>query len=156
MNKRYKKYSLILIPLLGFITALCSSTYLQTPKDSWERNKQKWVSNKTTNYRYTLSVDCFCGEAGLSPVLIEVRNGIKKSVTTLSTSELVDSYFFTRYETVSDLFDLIERNLNKTHDTFNCEYDSNLGFPKKIEIDHHRNTADDEFLLEVTNFEIIK
>ena len=152
-TKRPLTFSLVwagVILLLGF------SSFCQNLKQSWQTNKQLWENKQLTNYKFSLKVECFCGEAGASPALIEVREGATKSIIDIRTAEPVEYPFFSSYDTIPKLFSLIELRLGKKMDSFSVEYDATLGYPKKISIDESRNTADDELQIEVISFEILK
>ncbi len=149
---------LVNYPLLwiGVILLLGFSSFCQNHKQSWQTNKQSWQDKQIANYKFSLKVQCFCGEAPASPVSIEVRNGVAKSIINIRTGDPVEYPFFSSYDTIPKLFSLIELRLGKKMDSFSVEYDATLGYPKKISIDESRNTADDELQIEVISFEILK
>jgi Family of unknown function (DUF6174) len=154
----YKQCSfLALLVGIGFWLFLTNSctVFCQNNRHHWESKKQLWGSQKINSYKFTLSINCFCGGAGSSPVLIEVRDGAVKSITNVRTSESVEFPFFSSYETIPKLFSFIEHRLDKQFDSFCVKYDANLGYPKEITIDGKRTTADDELEIEISNLEIL-
>lgn len=153
----YKYPQLLSLFLAGALFVISLTSFCQNSVRDLDLNTQRWDNKKITSYKYTLKVICFCGAAGVSPVLIEVRNDVTKSITNTKTSELVDYPYFSTYETVPKLFSFIKTNmLDPEFSVSEIEYNENLGYPKKIFVTRRGNITDDNISLEISDFEILQ
>lgn len=119
-------------------------------------NRNLWNQRNISNYRYTLSNSCFCLPDARGPVVIEVRNGVTTSVTSVATGQPVDPQFFQQYNTIPKLFDVIEDAIDRRAYSLNVRYNSRLGYPTQIDIDYNSQIADEEIYLTIENFQIIQ
>lgn len=88
--------------------------------------------------------------------IITVRGGVAESVTSATDPDFVLSKkMFENYDTMEKIFKIIEKEEWGLFKTFETEYDSKLGYPKRINIDDH-GSIDDEFFFEVLQFEILE
>lgn len=117
-------------------------------RDELEANRNRWQSVGFTNYTYRVDRACFCGFGGLAE--IEVRNGVIVAVTQVNDGAAVEPEFLEFYDTVEDLFDLIEAAIAREPQVLNVEYDDQLGYPTSIELDYAFNVADDELTVTVS------
>ncbi|GAB1542502.1 hypothetical protein NUACC21_51760 [Scytonema sp. NUACC21] len=99
-----------------------------------KRNLKLWNKQGILNYRYTLTNNCFCVSEFRGPVIIEVRNGITTSITSAATGQPVNPELFQKYDTVPDLFDLIEDAITNRESDLSVEYNPTLGYPTQINI----------------------
>jgi hypothetical protein len=113
-------------------------------------HKRIWARYNTGTYTYSLQRSCFCWLAG--PFKIEVRDNEIVAVTpdpVLSVSEVLPEDFYI-FQTVDELFELIEEAYAQGADDVEIEY-SNYGYPNSITIDYILNAVDDELYLGVSN-----
>jgi Family of unknown function (DUF6174) len=97
-------------------------------------NRRLWNQQKISNYRYTLSRDCFCTPEARGPVVIEVRNGKTTSITNASTGKPVDRELFKEYDTVPKLFNSVKSAISRKEPELTVEYNPKLGYPTQIKI----------------------
>lgn len=119
-------------------------------------NTKLWNQQNISNYRYKLTRSCFCTLEARGPVIVEVRNGVTTSVTSVATGQPVSTDLFKQYDTVPKLFNVIKDAIARKASSLNVQYDSTLGYPTQINIDYSAQIADEELYLTVENFEVIK
>ena len=96
-------------------------------------NQRLWNQQKISNYRYTLSRDCFCAPTARGSIVIEVRNGKTTSITNASTGKPINRELFFEYDTVPKLFKSIKSLNARKQSNLSVEY-SPKGYPTKIQI----------------------
>lgn len=124
-------------------------------KSNLKKNSQLWDQQKISNYRYTLTRSCFCTAEARGPVVVEVRNGVTTSVTSVATGQPVDPQLFKQYDTVPNLFNVVKDAIARKASSLTVEYDSQLGYPTQINIDYNSQIADEELYLTIENFQVI-
>ncbi len=146
---------LILLTIIVILTAcsLGASTEL-------EKNRQTWQDSGITNYRFSLTVGCFCPFRSQMPLTVEIQNGEIISMTYLDGAPVAaaDPNYetFSRYATIERIFSQLEAGLTGEADEVTVTYDSAHGFPSKIYFDYIKAAVDDELSLTVSNFEVLK
>ncbi|MEH2327193.1 MAG: DUF6174 domain-containing protein [Nostoc sp.] len=116
-------------------------------------NRQLWNRQKINNYRYKLSNDCFCIPDFRGPIIIEVRNGITKSITNAQTGKPVNSELLQQYSTIPKLFNLIRNTINSGESQLTVVYNPKLGYPTQINIGNL--AADAGVFTTISNFEVL-
>lgn len=116
-------------------------------------NRQLWNQKKINNYRYKLSNDCFCLPDVRGPLIIEVRNGITKSITNTQTGKRVDPKSLQQYSTIPKLFNLIRNTINGGESELTVVYNPKLGYPTQINIGNL--AADAGIFTTISNFEVL-
>jgi hypothetical protein len=122
----------------------------------YRTNYRLWNRQKISNYRYTLSRSCFCIPDARGPVVVEVRNGKTVSVKLVETGKPVNPELFQKYDTVPKLFELIRNAIAKKVSRLDVEYNPQLGYPTKVNIDYNSQIADEEEYITVENLQEIK
>ena len=90
-------------------------------------------------------------------VLVEVRNREAKSIKSLSTTGRNGTSTYSAYETVDKLFGFVSDENRRGVKVLKVNYDADLGYPKRIELDRDGFYGnDDELTLQVKSIEIIK
>ncbi len=97
-------------------------------------NRRLWNQRKISNYRYTLSRDCFCTPEARGPVVIEVRNGKTTSIKNAANGKPVNPELFQQYNTIPKLFDSIKDAIARKEPELTAEYNPKLGYPTQIKI----------------------
>ena len=115
-----------------------------------------WDRQDVGSYSYLLELECFCAPASqLEPVLVTVQNGAATSVVywdddpadrTPAPAEL-----FAPYDTVEELFEIVEDAIRRDADVLQVGYDRDYGFPNVINVDYQAGGSD-QMLLFVTEF----
>jgi hypothetical protein len=145
---------IILLSLTLMLMACSAGT-----ASEFDTNKARWDNANISNYRYTLSVSCFCAFMDEMPVQVEVQNDQVVSITSVkgtvidSTNQLYP--VVEHYATIDGLFEQL-KSAQETAEEVAVVYDATYGFPSSIAIDQIKNAADDELYLTVENFEALK
>jgi hypothetical protein len=123
---------------------------------AFERNRELWTSKNIKNYKMVIGA-----KGGMinfpEQVLIEVQNSRSKSIKSLSETDgnYIEKYY-KPFDTVEKLFDLIESAKKRNAETLNVRYEEAFGYPSRIYIDQDSKGSDDELLLVINKFEVIK
>lgn len=125
---------------------------LKEARDALDKNRQKWEEQGIDDYSFTLQRSCFCIQDAVKPVNIEVQNGKVASATFEDGTPLPDNLNYNKLS-IDDLFDTIENAIDNGAASVNVEYDSETGMPTSIYVDQLEFAADDEFGLNVSNFQ---
>jgi len=144
----------IFILMVATATILSSCSGRRQEASDLATNKGKWSMSQITNYRYTFQIGCFCPPEITSPVTIEVRNGVRTSITR-AKSIIRSPEYFTSFDTIEKVFQLAEESINSPAEKVTVKYDSKLGYPTSINVDGSKNLADDETYYGITNFELL-
>ena len=120
-----------------------------------ERNRDKWASSGITDYRYAVKVICFCPSYGTFTVV--VRDGRLASITdsagaVLSSGLTYDSVAY--ISTADDMFRSIEAGL-PAFSRFEVTYQEN-GFPRRIDSYWRTGATDGDWIVEVTDFQVLQ
>ncbi|MDZ8187585.1 MAG: DUF6174 domain-containing protein [Nostoc sp. ChiSLP02] len=134
-----------------------ASTNINLAQRRLNFNRRLWNQKNISNYRYTFSNSCFCIPDARGPVVIEVRNGQIKSVTSVETGQKVPNpEYFDRYNTIPKLFNVIQDAINRRAASLDIDYNAKLGYPTEINVDYNIQIADEEIYLKIENFQKIK
>lgn len=108
--------------------------------------RQRWAAKGFADYEYVLTKTCFCGLTG--PVDVVVGGDSIRSATAVSDGHAVSPQLVS---TISGLFDFIQQAIDDRAARIDVTYDSELGFPTRIEYDGRANIADDEVTFTASN-----
>jgi hypothetical protein len=125
-------------------------------KESLNRHRQQWASQEISSYRYQLRVNCFCPPEITDPVIVEVRDGATISVSYAATGRPAESRYFEKYDSVDELFLVIDDALGRRAAEISVTYDEKLSLPTRIYIDFVKQAIDDEIAYDVSEFETLK
>ncbi|BAZ50499.1 hypothetical protein NIES4103_31150 [Nostoc sp. NIES-4103] len=123
--------------------------------EQFKINYQLWRRQRISNYRYEFTRSCNCLPKATEPVIIEVRNRVKTSITYKETGQPADAELFQQYNTIPKLFNIIKDALTRKAANLTVQYDPILGYPTQINIDYDSQIADDEIFLTITNLQEI-
>jgi hypothetical protein len=107
-----------------------------------ERARARWARQELRDYGYRLEVGCFCPPQVRGPHTLKVRRG----------RPVRPRRFTASYDTVPDLFEVVEDALDGRAARLTVRYDRRRGFPVSIAVDGRRNVADDEITISVGRF----
>jgi hypothetical protein len=108
--------------------------------------KAKWESEFATidldGYVFTSKSSCGC------PFTTPVRIGVGKesidSIVEISTQKVLGKSEYANYRTIDQWYSWIASRLNESPDVLTVEYDSLVGYPRKIVYDGKTQIVDDE------------
>jgi hypothetical protein len=143
-----------------FVLALVLSACSALQGSDLSRNQSKWEKAGITHYRYSLHIGCFCVFTERMPLTVEVKDGKMVSMTysdgtPVSASDL-DIDFFKRYSTIEGLFEDLRSGTASKAEEVQVTYDPTYGFPAQMQVDQIKLAADDEFSVQVSNFEVLE
>lgn len=121
-----------------------------------ERNRRLWHASGIVNYRMTVDVQKTGHAMPMGKFIIEVRD--RKAVSIKLASDPTRDAMterFSRYDTIDDIFDIIETAGVMRPDKMDIEYDAKLGYPKKLNLDPDVSVMDDELFFQVLQFEAL-
>ena len=142
----------------GAALALSAACGLVTGTDDDDNDKAlrtaqiRWNNAAVQDYTVVVQHLCFCGY--VRPVRITVRSGAVVSSVDAQTGEPVPSYATVR--DVMALFTLIRKAIDDGADRLEVTYDAQLGYPTFINIDYHKNAADDELQVRTSEFQQLR
>jgi len=138
--------------MLMFAGWLGSQAVLQpTALEALAQAEARWQQRKPPVYEFGVEVRCYCPGLLQTPVMFEVRGTEVRPLQDLKPGER-RTYGY--YETVEKLFAAIRRALTRGQYKVAIEYDSELGYPVRAEVDPARNVADDELSFKVSGFSV--
>ena len=111
--------------------------------DSLVEARTVWASSGISNYRYTITRQCFCMEEYIGPFTVQVQNGVSIA-TRLSDGSEVDPI-------ILELLPLSAEE-RQAQASFRVTYDQATGLPLSVWSDPIPQAADDELGIEVRDF----
>lgn len=118
--------------------------------------RAEWERQGIDSYRYTIRRSCECLPEATAPARVEVRGGRTVSVVAAAGGRQLRPEVFEQYDTVEELFAVIEEAIARDPYRFTARYDARLGYPLEYSVDFDREHADDEGSLVITDFEVIE
>ncbi|HEY7768016.1 DUF6174 domain-containing protein [Longimicrobium sp.] len=132
------------------LSACAGNSTLADEEARMERSRQVWNAQGIDDYRMIVSVS-----AGMiaGSATIEVRDGVPVSVQrTEGGPQTLPLSAFARYDTVEELFAVLEQAFENGSDEIEALYDSTLGVPLSVAIDPMKNAIDEEHGFLVNGF----
>ncbi len=153
---RRRKITLSLLTLCMLFLPACAAIRGETPRQQLRTHRRLWDKQKITEYRYTLKVGCLCPPEVVAPVIAHVRDGQLVSLTYKESGTAVASTFLANYDTMDELFRVIESAIDNRADVIKVAYDPELGCPKTIGIDYDKRAVDDETSWTISDVEVLQ
>ncbi len=129
--------------------------------DSFQRQslaqaRTRWDSKDVASYSYILELQCFCAPASeLKPVLVTVKNGAVASLQYWNENPNnrppAPASIFGAYDTVEELFALVDDAIDRDADVLQVGYDAEYGFPNAVLVDYEAGGSE-QLLFSVTQF----
>lgn len=119
-------------------------------RSQFEENRRLWNEQALSEYSYVFSWSCFCLPDYTAPVKIEVEQGEWSSISFVADGKPVIEDNWQRYNTIDELFEMIEDAFKQDAVAIHAEYDSELGYPTSVFIDYSELIADEERGFSVT------
>lgn len=147
------KMKISILIALALILAACSAG-----GSDLSRNQQKWEDGNISDYRFQLTIGCFCPYRDIMPLTVEVRGGEIVSITGVDGVTIPatnpDYEFFSRFATIDKIFSELEAATgNAEAGDVVVTYDPTLGYPVEANIDYIELAIDDELSVSVSGFE---
>lgn len=122
-------------------------------REEIEAHRQGWEARPFRDYAYRLQRDCFCPPEARGPVRVVVRRGQVMNVLDPETGEPVSERLHHLFPGIGGLFVVLLDAVDRGADDVEVEWDPDLGFPARVFIDYHRQTADEELGFEAADVE---
>ena len=129
--------------------------------DSFQRQnlqqaRTRWDTKDVASYTYILELQCFCAPASeLKPVLVTVNNGAVVSLQYWNENPNnrppAPAAIFGPYDTVEELFALVDDAIDRDADVLQVGYNSEYGFPEAVNVDYEAGGSE-QLLFFVTQF----
>ncbi|NES82144.1 MAG: hypothetical protein F6K10_12490 [Moorea sp. SIO2B7] len=119
-----------------------------------EKNRRKWHSHKIKSYQYLSTMMCFCAPPANITIKVLVRKNVVTSVTNAETNQPISNPNLESYKSIDELFEVIEKAVKKGAAQILVDYDSQFGYPSRINIDYIKMAADDEITFLATDLVI--
>jgi hypothetical protein len=107
------------------------------------RNRERWASAQLHDYEYDYQLICFCAPDATEQVHVIVRHDTIATVTR-TRDGLPAARQYTAWPRVDDLFDDVQRHLDRHVARLDVSYDPTYGYPRSIVVDVELTAADDE------------
>lgn len=117
-------------------------------RDALKENRMRWARQNLTDYQYQLRVSCFCPYFG--NVTVTVRADTLAAVEAPELEMPMLPQDLNTFKTIDGLFDVAEQAIEEA-DQFTIQYDAQMGYPVKIDIDYYLNAVDDEITYTAAN-----
>ena len=116
---------------------------------------ESWSIDTPDHYQYVARRSCEClPEVGM-PIIVEVQNGAVVSAVYEADLMPVSAEVLGLQYTIDDLFGVIQDAVDEGAYRIDVTYNGDRGYPETIGIDYEMNIADEEFYLDVRNFELL-
>jgi hypothetical protein len=109
-----------------------------------QSHRQLWQSQQIANYQYTYVWHCFCPYPANTPFKVLVKNKLVASASNLQTNQPLEISELSPVKSIDQLFEVIERAIDRRAEQIDVKYDPQLGYPTSIAIDYLKLVADDE------------
>ncbi len=113
-----------------------------------------WEEQHITSYDYVLQRQCFCPYEYTRSIEIRVLDGEIINAKYIDNNKSVSPEIFNELETIEDVFSILFSAVERNAEHINVQYNSNYGFPEKIDIDMRLLRADDERIITISEFNI--
>ncbi len=115
------------------------------PEESELRiQRAAWQALGIADYDFQMSITCFCVTDVFRDVDIQVRGNLITAIRYADTGQPVDTTAWNPYGTIETLFDRVQDAIDRQAHSLVVEYDPQLHYPRRIEIDLDQQMADEE------------
>ena len=125
-------------------------------RETLQRSRDRWAAEAAQTYRYEFRKSCECIPGFAGDVVIEVTDDAITALTPLREGVDVPEEQWPAFDTVEEMFQLIEIAIDERARHFDVEYDPQLGHPTLINLDFRENVVDDELTIHVSDLEILE
>lgn len=152
MSSRRRVYGFV---MLCAVTA-CGSGPLGTgDKLALAEAEERWSAAGISDYRVEVRVGCFCIHALPGFTELEVRDGQVVAAQAVDPDPDVEGIPLDLWPTVPAAFETIERAADNgdVYSSVETEYDPDLGYPRRVNLQCHPNILDCGLSYELRNLE---
>ena len=149
-------YLIALVLFAGVLISGMSCGRQNEQMQSLTRHQRLWAQQGIVSYQYRLQVNCFCPPEVTGPFIVQVRDGTPSSVLYAATGKPAESRYFEKYDTIDEMFLVVDDALKRKAAEISVTYNETLGFPTSIYIDFIKQAVDDEIAYGVTEFQTLK
>ena len=118
---------------------------LRAAQAELDRHRALWEANRAGDYSYVLTPICFCPQYLLDPVRISVLGGLVASVAYAESGKAPEHDGYGRYVSIDDLFDTIQKAIDRKAAEVAVTYDPSTGYPTEARLDYDARMADEEY-----------
>jgi Family of unknown function (DUF6174) len=118
-------------------------------------HERLWTMAAISHYRYTVRNVSFANVNHLYGVRVEVRDGHAISLVRADTHKPVDPELFAEYATIPQVFVRLRQFVLANPARYWVRYHGATGVPEEISIDFSSSTTDDEYVITITDFEVV-
>eukprot|EP00980_Cylindrotheca_fusiformis_P019374 scaffold6651_cov99-Cylindrotheca_fusiformis.AAC.3 len=129
-------------------------TFFPVVRKDYFTHSDLWNSQGSSNYDYTIDVTDMVPKEVASPKRISVRNGIIQQIVDIESGNVTSLELFD-YPTVEDVFDIIDRGLNRYFSTMEVSYNNTFGFPSSYVLQEDIFVADGASVASISDVEFI-
>ncbi|HEY7767038.1 DUF6174 domain-containing protein, partial [Longimicrobium sp.] len=122
------------------------------------RARALWGREGGPSYTYTLELQCYCAAGtSLAPVVVTVKSDqpvsrIYKKANAADPTISASADVFGPYDTVDELFEVIEDAIDRDANILQVGYNDLRGFPDVINVAVKGGTANDQRILFISDF----
>jgi hypothetical protein len=137
-------------PIVSPSPSASASAAIDGEIDTLDEARAVWASSGISNYRYTITRQCFCMEEYIGPFTVQVQNGVSTATRT-SDGSAVDTIILELLPlSAEELLAFVEERQEQA--SFRVTYDQATGLPLSVWSDPIPQAADDELGIEVRDF----
>ena len=114
-------------------------------------NKDKWLSHGIEQYQIEMQKICFCAPDAVRLMIFSISDNEIKDVRYADSGDVVDPSYYSQFNTIEGMFDLVAQALDKNPANIAISYDEEYGYIKELTVDYQQNIADDEFTIIASN-----
>jgi hypothetical protein len=118
--------------------------------------REQWSRQVPRSYELTWQQACVCEPTWNRPIRISVAAGQITSAIYVDDDEAVAEPVRSHLVTVDGVFDKIEDAIEGDASQVDVEYDATWGYPASVFVDYNRRTADEELMLQLSDFTTIE
>ncbi len=122
---------------------------------TFQAYRRLWERARPQNYRYTFERSAFAPDTAIRKVVIEVRGRTTVSVTPVEAGAPIDRAAYAKYDTIDELFDLLDDAHRRGAQELLTEFDLVYGYPFQAFIDYSAQTTDEEDFFRVSDFKAL-
>ncbi len=144
---------LLAAPFLTWQNSLNQARKLSSLQASLDHNQELWKANKPLNYRFVVSVACYCD--GRDPYVNTVSVSVVGETATFETVPKFPGEF-ENYRTVEMLFQVVQGAIDASNENVTVIYDPRLGYPTQIMLNSGILSLDAAKTIKISGFEAVK
>jgi len=113
-----------------------------------------WMNQLPSSYSFTWTQSCYCIPDMTRPIRITVASGQITSAVFADDQQAVGDPVRRNLQTIDGVFDKIQAALDQGADEVTVDFDPTRGYPRSVFVDYSRQAADEELLLQISDFTV--